>query len=121
MRDFADGCVGPFRDQQPGASAFLPGQVSVKPYNGSPTSALAARTNVDGRLGIIALHQGDLFAPLGDKRYDLILTNPPYVDEEALNAFPPEFAAEPRLAHAGGLAARSAGRDGGSLSTPTHA
>ncbi|HEV3043132.1 MAG TPA: 50S ribosomal protein L3 N(5)-glutamine methyltransferase, partial [Roseiarcus sp.] len=45
---------------------------------------------------------GDLFAPLGSKRYDLILTNPPYVDDEALRAFPPEFSAEPRLAHEGG-------------------
>src|SRR5690348_13120294 len=28
----------------------------------------------------ITLHRGDLFAPLGDARYDLIITNPPYVD-----------------------------------------
>src|SRR5580704_5151136 len=26
----------------------------------------------------LALHRGDLFKPLGDKRYDLIITNPPY-------------------------------------------
>jgi ribosomal protein L3 glutamine methyltransferase len=50
----------------------------------------------------VALHQGDLFEPLGERRYDLILANPPYVDAESLAAFPPEFAAEPRLAHAGG-------------------
>jgi ribosomal protein L3 glutamine methyltransferase len=70
----------------------------------SPEAVAVARRNIEEyRLAdLIALHQGDLFAPLGDKRYDLILTNPPYVDEEALNAFPPEFAAEPRLAHAGG-------------------
>ncbi len=69
------------------------------------TDALAvAKRNVEeyGLADLIALHQGDLFAPIGDKRYDLILTNPPYVDEEALNAFPPEYAAEPRLAHSGG-------------------
>src|SRR5208283_1201967 len=39
---------------------------------------------------------------LKGERYDLILTNPPYVDAEAIAAFPPEYAAEPRLAHAGG-------------------
>jgi ribosomal protein L3 glutamine methyltransferase len=63
-----------------------------------------AKQNVEdyGLADLIALHQGDLFSSVGDKRYDLILTNPPYVDEEALRAFPPEFAAEPRLAHAGG-------------------
>jgi ribosomal protein L3 glutamine methyltransferase len=65
--------------------------------------AVAARNVEDyGLSERIALHQGDLFAPLGSKRYDLILTNPPYVDDEALRAFPPEFSAEPRLAHAGG-------------------
>ena len=63
-----------------------------------------ARRNVaeHGLAERIALHQGDLFAPLGPKRYDLILANPPYVDAESLAAFPPEYAAEPRLAHAGG-------------------
>jgi len=50
----------------------------------------------------IALFQGDLFAPLGANRYDLILANPPYVDADSLAAFPPEYAAEPRLAHFGG-------------------
>ena len=50
----------------------------------------------------VTLYQGDLFAPLGGKRYDLILANPPYVDAESLAAFPPEYAAEPRLAHEGG-------------------
>ena len=41
-------------------------------------------------------------APLGAARYDVILANPPYVDAESLATFPPEYAAEPRLAHAGG-------------------
>ena len=50
----------------------------------------------------VTLHQGDLFAPLKGRRYDLILANPPYVDAESLAAFPPEYAAEPRLAHSGG-------------------
>ncbi|MGO9740220.1 MAG: 50S ribosomal protein L3 N(5)-glutamine methyltransferase [Roseiarcus sp.] len=50
----------------------------------------------------VELIQGDLFAPLGESRYDIILANPPYVDAETLDAFPPEFAAEPRIAHAGG-------------------
>ena len=50
----------------------------------------------------VALLEGDLFEPLGGRRYDLILSNPPYVDAESLAAFPPEFAAEPPLAHAGG-------------------
>ena len=50
----------------------------------------------------IALKQGDLFAPIKGDRFDLILTNPPYVDAAAIADFPPEYAAEPKLAHAGG-------------------
>jgi ribosomal protein L3 glutamine methyltransferase len=50
----------------------------------------------------VSLKQGDLFAPLRGARFDLILTNPPYVDDETVAGFPPEFAAEPKLAHAGG-------------------
>ena len=50
----------------------------------------------------IRLHQGDLFAPVAGQRYDLIISNPPYVTDAAVAAFPPEYAAEPALAHAGG-------------------
>jgi ribosomal protein L3 glutamine methyltransferase len=50
----------------------------------------------------VRIVRSDLFADLKERRYDLILCNPPYVDAEALAAFPPEYAAEPRLAHAGG-------------------
>ena len=63
-----------------------------------------ARRNVEGH-GLserIALKEGDLFAPVTGARYDLILANPPYVDAAAMADFPPEFAAEPRIAHAGG-------------------
>ena len=50
----------------------------------------------------IALHQGDLFAPLGHRKYDLIITNPPYVAEAEVAAFPKEYTHEPVIAHAGG-------------------
>jgi ribosomal protein L3 glutamine methyltransferase len=50
----------------------------------------------------IALHQGDLFAPLGKKKFDLIITNPPYVAEAEVAAFPEEYAHEPVMAHIGG-------------------
>ncbi len=63
-----------------------------------------ARRNIDehGLADRVALIEGDLFQPLKGARYDLILANPPYVDAEAVKAFPPEYAAEPRMAHAGG-------------------
>jgi ribosomal protein L3 glutamine methyltransferase len=63
-----------------------------------------AKRNVDEHevADRVRLVTGDLFEPLAQERYDLILTNPPYVDAESVAAFPPEYAAEPRMAHAGG-------------------
>ncbi|QCN94683.1 50S ribosomal protein L3 N(5)-glutamine methyltransferase [Azospirillum argentinense] len=50
----------------------------------------------------IALHHGDLFAPLKNRKYDVIITNPPYVDAEAMANLPPEFRHEPQMALASG-------------------
>jgi ribosomal protein L3 glutamine methyltransferase len=50
----------------------------------------------------ITLHRGDLFQPLADKRYDLIISNPPYVDAEGMASLPRECRAEPKLAFDGG-------------------
>jgi ribosomal protein L3 glutamine methyltransferase len=50
----------------------------------------------------LTLHRGDLFKPLGGKRYDLIITNPPYVDAEGMASLPRECRAEPKLAFDGG-------------------
>ncbi len=50
----------------------------------------------------VRLYRGGLLAPLGRRRFDLILSNPPYVPAAAMAALPPEFQAEPALALAGG-------------------
>jgi ribosomal protein L3 glutamine methyltransferase len=50
----------------------------------------------------LTLHRGDLFKPLGDKRYNLIISNPPYVDAEGMAGLPRECRAEPKLAFDGG-------------------
>jgi ribosomal protein L3 glutamine methyltransferase len=70
----------------------------------SPEALEVARRNVAdyGLEARISLARSDLFAAHAGRSYDLILANPPYVDAEAQAAFPPEFAAEPAIAHAGG-------------------
>lgn len=50
----------------------------------------------------VSLFEGDLFEPLAGRRYDLIITNPPYVDHAAMDGYPAEFRAEPPMAHDGG-------------------
>jgi ribosomal protein L3 glutamine methyltransferase len=50
----------------------------------------------------IRLVKSDLFKSLEGERYDIIICNPPYVTSDAVAAFPPEYRAEPQLAHLGG-------------------
>jgi ribosomal protein L3 glutamine methyltransferase len=64
---------------------------------------VAARNVGDhGLADRITLHRGDLFEPLGRNRYDLIISNPPYVDADGMAGLPRECRAEPRLAFDGG-------------------
>ena len=65
--------------------------------------ALARRNVATYRLGDrITLHRGDLFKPLQGQRFDLIISNPPYVDAGGMEKLPPEFRHEPRMALAAG-------------------
>ncbi|BCF88189.1 50S ribosomal protein L3 N(5)-glutamine methyltransferase [Paraburkholderia largidicola] len=50
----------------------------------------------------VALFEGDLYAPLPERRYDVIITNPPYVNAESMKALPAEYKHEPEMALAGG-------------------
>jgi ribosomal protein L3 glutamine methyltransferase len=70
----------------------------------SEDALTVARRNIadyglEDRIGLV---RSDLFEALPRRRYDLILANPPYVSSAAVAAFPPEYAAEPVIAHAGG-------------------
>ena len=45
----------------------------------------------------VAFYQSDLFEQLSGKKYDIIVSNPPYVDAEDFAEIPAEFLAEPKL------------------------
>jgi len=46
----------------------------------------------------VRLIHSDAFAKIQGKRYDLIISNPPYVDAESVARLPPEYLHEPELA-----------------------
>lgn len=59
-----------------------------------------AQHGMDDRLN---LHHGSLYDPLPvAARYDLIISNPPYVNTTSMGKLPAEYRHEPRLALAGG-------------------
>jgi ribosomal protein L3 glutamine methyltransferase len=69
------------------ADALAVAQRNVSDYG------LAARIN---------LIRSDVYANLGDKSYDLVISNPPYVTAVAMESLPPEHRREPAIALAGG-------------------
>ncbi|MDR3323033.1 MAG: 50S ribosomal protein L3 N(5)-glutamine methyltransferase [Zoogloeaceae bacterium] len=66
----------------------------------SPEALAVARRNVaDYQLqDRVRLLESDAFAALQAETYDLILSNPPYVDAPSVAALPPEYQKEPALA-----------------------
>ncbi|HJX84328.1 MAG TPA: hypothetical protein VJ723_08305, partial [Candidatus Angelobacter sp.] len=62
-----------------GANTFAPGQVMTRPYAGSPVAAVSMHVNIDGRPGIVALHQGEsaprVMMPLPDPVFNVNTTN----------------------------------------------
>ena len=95
----AAACALAFPEARVDAVDVSPGAVAVARRN-------VARLGLEGRVRVV---ESDLFEGLErgpdrrvGARYDLIVSNPPYVPDEELDALPPEFRAEPAAALAGG-------------------
>ncbi|WP_426210324.1 50S ribosomal protein L3 N(5)-glutamine methyltransferase [Massilia sp. TWP1-3-3] len=54
---------------------------------------------LDGRVNPIV---SDLYQNVPFKKYDMIITNPPYVNADSMGKLPPEYLREPHIALAGG-------------------
>jgi len=73
---------------------------SVDAVDVSPDALAVAERNVAdyGLQDRVHLIESDLFAKLGKRKYDIIISNPPYVDTESLTTLPQEYLHEPKLA-----------------------
>jgi len=96
------GCIGI-------ASAYAFDWADVDLADISPAALAVARRNVkDHQLEEqVTVLQSDLFSALEGRKYDIIVSNPPYVDAEDMAALPDEFRREPEL----GLTAGNDGLD----------
>ena len=70
----------------------------------SPDALAVAERNIreyklDGRVNPIA---SDLYQNVPFKKYDLIISNPPYVNADSMSKLPQEYLREPQIALAGG-------------------
>ncbi|AKZ63223.1 SAM-dependent methyltransferase [Herbaspirillum hiltneri N3] len=79
-------------------------QARVEAVDISPEALQVARRNVDDYdLGDrINLVESDLYAKLPARKYDLIISNPPYVNSDSMSKLPQEYLQEPQIALAGG-------------------
>lgn len=86
--------------------AYLPNPYTqIDAVDISPEALAVAKINVEkqGATEQVHLIQSNLFEQLQGRRYDLIVSNPPYVDAAEMQALPQEFRHEPELALAAGL------------------
>jgi len=84
------------------ADAFPQAQVDAVDI--SADALAVARRNVDDYQlqDRITLIESDLYDKVPDKQYDLIISNPPYVNSDSMAKLPPEYRLEPQIALAGG-------------------
>jgi ribosomal protein L3 glutamine methyltransferase len=84
------------------ALAFPEAKVDAADLSGEALE-VAKRNVADYKLGRrVRLVQSDLFAALRGRKYDLIVSNPPYVTAASMRRLPEEFREEPQMALASG-------------------
>jgi len=85
-------------------ASFFP-EAQVVAADVSPAALEVATRNVSdyGLTGCIEMLRSDGLDALGGQRFDLIVSNPPYVTDTAMAALPDEYRREPEVALAGGV------------------
>ncbi len=78
--------------------AFPNAGVDAVDLSGDALDVAAKNVTDYGLTDRVELVESDVFSALKGRSYDLIISNPPYVNAESVAALPPEYRAEPALA-----------------------
>lgn len=84
------------------AYAFPQAQVDATDTSDSALQVASINVQSHGLGERVNLFKSDVFDDLPENEYQIIITNPPYVDQVTMQNLPPEYLHEPRVALAGG-------------------
>ncbi|CAN5685900.1 50S ribosomal protein L3 N(5)-glutamine methyltransferase [soil metagenome] len=84
------------------ADAFSNAQVDAVDISTDALAVAKRNVNTYELQDRITLISSDLYTNVPDKKYDLIITNPPYVNTDSMDKLPQEYLHEPQIALAGG-------------------
>ena len=85
------------------AHAFSGADITASDISADALDVARANVAKHGFQQDISLIKSDLFQNLGEQRFDVILSNPPYVTTSSMDTLPDEFRHEPSLALAAGV------------------
>lgn len=84
------------------AHAFPYAQVDAADISKDALAVAEKNIGQHGMEGLLNLYESNLFSDLPPQRYDIIVSNPPYVSAEEMTSLPEEYHHEPELGLASG-------------------